>query len=142
MPDFVRFVDATKFNKTLQRFVNRNVPEKFNAIMVKVVADLATSTILLTPVRFGYLRGGWNVSLDRIGDEVPEKPDPGGQATLSEIKSRLQSFKKQRKTGFIGRTVYFYNNVIYAQYIEFGTEKIAPFAMLRTSLEKVRAAIS
>jgi hypothetical protein len=138
----VKFINATAFNKTLTRFANRNVPEKFDALMIKIVSDLATSTIFLTPVRTGYLRGGWNVSLGTLGTDEPPGPDPGGNATLNNIKGKLSSFSKKDKMGLIGKTIWFYNNVLYAEWIEFGTDKMAPFAMLRTSLEKVRASIS
>jgi len=132
----VRFVNADEFTQKLTAFANKNVPEKFDMIMIKVVSDLVTSVVFLTPVDTGRLRGGWQVGeqID-MASEMP--PDPGGRATIDKAMASITAIRAQGS--LIGKTIYLYNNVYYAEYIEFGTEKMAPFAMLRESISIVQA---
>lgn len=132
----VRFVNVDDFTRKLSAFANKAAPEKFDAIMIKVVSDLLTSVVFLTPVDTGRLRGGWQVGeqID-MASEMP--PDPGGRATIDRAMGSITAIRGQGS--LIGKTLYLYNNVFYAEYIEFGTEKMAPFAMLRESISIVQA---
>jgi len=131
-----RFVNVDDFTRKLSAFANKAAPEKFDTIMTKVVSDLLTSVVFLTPVDTGRLRGGWQVGeqID-MASEMP--PDPGGRATIDRAMGSITAIRGQGS--LIGKKLYLYNNVFYAEYIEFGTEKIAPFAMLRESISIVQA---
>jgi len=130
-------VNSKSFVKDLTKFANKNAPEKFDMIMIKVVSDLVTSVVFLTPVDTGRLRGGWQVgvgSMD-LSSELP--PDPGGSQTVKRAQDEIRAAAAGGKT-LIGKIVYVYNNVFYAEYIEYGTDRIAPFAMLRESIALVQ----
>ena len=140
-PVNVTFVNAKLFMGDLTTFANKNVPEKFDAIMIKVVSDLVTSVVFLTPVDTGRLRGGWQVGVGSMDLSSEMPPDPGGNQTVKRAQDAIRAAASGGKT-LMGKIVYVYNNVFYVEYIEYGTDKMAPFGMLRESIAIVQGSFA
>jgi len=141
-----KFVNAKEFDAAIEKWAKKTVPWKFDQGMVKIVTDIVTETIALTPVsdtpdNSGRLRGGWDLDIDRFDTEENGRRDENGGTTEANALSKLTAARRASGS-LIGKTIYFFNNVFYAVYVEFGTPKMAPFAMLRTALSKVTASLS
>lgn len=132
----VSFVNVDAFNLALSRFSRQATPEMFDKMMIKIVADLLTAVVKLTPVDTGRLRGGWQASVGQMNSADDTGNDKNGSATVGAGVSAVKN-----SGTMIGKTVYIYNNVFYAVYIEFGTPNMAPFGMLREALSWVQASI-
>lgn len=135
VPVNVRFVNMPDFNSGLVRFMEKQVPWKFDIVLKKIAFELMTSIIELTPVDTGRARGGWQLDVGTFSTDEIERFDKIGEATLQKGMAKLASITG----GLMGKVIYIYNNVRYIVYLEFGTDKMAPFGMVRMSLGLVQA---
>ena len=133
----MKFENLGQFNAKLRKWSGVLVPEHFDRVMTKIAADVLTGAIDLTPVETGRARGGWQLDVGHISESALGEPDSGGGATMERGMSRL----RRASRGLAGKIIYIYNNVEYIVYLEFGTDKMAPFAMLRTAMTRATAGL-
>lgn len=100
--DFVAVIDG---------WVNRTIDD-LAGVVREAIEEMAGIAIDLTPVRTGVLAGSYN------GEGV------GKEASKARIAAQLASLEP-------GAVFSFYNNTEYMEYIELGTDKIRPFAMMQ-----------
>lgn len=109
--------DITKFIRKTQGNGDRFIRD-FSFNLIERIIDR-------TPVKTGFLRNSWSASLDQPSRKTGA-PGTGG-ADLSGIGLVLsQATLKNR--------IYLTNNANYAKYVEFGTSRMAPRAMVRSTL--------
>lgn len=90
-----------------------------------------------TPVRTGRARSSWNLTVDYVDDSTvtavtPYPKDKGtgrvyGDERPPSIEFNIESNQK----------VFISNNVEYARYLEEGTDKMAPFSMVSSSIPAI-----
>lgn len=83
--------------------------------------DLFEETVQRTPVRNGYAKGNWNLS---IGDNdfTERREDPDGRATIARAQRVAQNIEG-------GDVIYISNGAGYVFYLENGTSDQAPQGM-------------
>lgn len=89
--------------------------------------DLLSGTILDTPVDTGLLRSNWQVSID----SVPTDLVPIGESAAV-INAGMA--KLERLPNPFDITIWIVNNVRYASYVEYGTPRMSPRAMLSKNI--------
>lgn len=104
----------------------KQAKEDGDKILRKVCLDLFGRVILDTPVDTGRLRGAWLCTIGAPATSAPLLPDPSGAAP--KMASTVATAK-------MGDTVYLVNNVSYAPYVEFGTSRMAPRAMVGRNVQ-------
>lgn len=133
----IEFTNLREHNAKIRKWADRTTPEQFDRIVRKIAVDVLSGTVELTPVLTGRLRGGWQLDVGRISESALGEADKAGWRTISQGLAKL----RRATGGLAGKVIYIYNNVEYAVYIEFGTDTIAPFAMLRTALSRATAGL-
>ena len=124
---------ANKFDKEIDKALGTLEKEISKAIRSAGLYgwNLATAA---TPVATGRARVGWLLEADALPITTP--PKVGGS------KERIYSDPPPPNVKFDlpqNRHLYILNNVEYIEYLEFGTPKIAPFAMLTNAVPKINA---
>lgn len=113
------------FGRDLEAF-RLKVEDVSENIVRQSILDLFTSIVLQTPVDRGVLRNGWYVTFEQRSTQTPTRGAPAGNAPIERARSIMQSYD------FTVNTVYFTNNLPYAQRIEFdGHSAQAPQGMVR-----------
>ena len=110
------------FRVDIAKFVEK-AGDRADLVVRELALDLFTKVKFKTPVDTGRLRAAWGVGVNVL-------PKGGNEAGMA-----LQTAKA-------GDTIYIANNVEYAVYVEFGTSKMAPRAMVRTTVDEFQAAVS
>jgi hypothetical protein len=93
------------------------------------------STIRLNPVRTGRSRAAWSAALEHLGG-TPSRMELSGPAAEGAAKGSLSREDGERTTA-VSAT----NAVSYVPFLEYGTSKMSPFAMVRRSLAVVQRLI-
>lgn len=120
---FVREVDAET-----QKFVD-DVNKGLENTMLYSWSLVTASN----PVRTGRSRASWLVTVDEIKDHT--KPPVKGNKLVYKTPR-----KPKLKYDFLhNRSLYLTNNVDYIEYLEYGTDKFAPFAMVSSMVPKAEA---
>lgn len=140
-------VNHRAFEKALDEFPKRGY-KWANRVLRGSVTELFRRILSRTPARTGRLRGGWRISggggasaFSELGiqeyafglaqrREVRMERDKVGTRTLARAKGTIDSLDLRRGD----LSINIYNNVRYAKYVEFGTARMAPRGMLRTSV--------
>jgi hypothetical protein len=111
------------------RSIDRQVLDVTTALAFEAVRG----TVLLTPVDTGRARANWQVTLDtpatgfndRARDKTGSKTIEAGVATVERAKPY--------------QPIWMHNGVPYITYLEHGTEKMSPRAMVARTMERLRA---
>lgn len=121
--------------------------KKINSVIEKTVRgaviDLFSTIVLRTPVgnpaqwkgprpknyRAGSLRGNWQVQISTPASGILQTEDKTGNSTVSSGTRKINQFTLQ------DGSIWFSNNLPYAEAIEYGRSKQAPTGMVRTSVK-------
>jgi hypothetical protein len=134
--------DYAAFKLDIAKFAAK-AREKADLVARKVVFDLGSSVIMMTPVGNpnlwkhpgpkgyvgGRLRGNWQFAIDAPPDGEFEVPDPSGDGSRANILGASAGFS-------MGDTGYIANNLSYAWSIEMGHSTQAPAGMVRVTVER------
>ena len=99
------------------------------AALQATVAEAGARIVDRTPVDTGLLRGNWQLSTGLVG-EVLDRLDPDGSAAKSEIQADAQNLE-------LGQRVAIVNSLDYAAFVEYGTSKMPPAAMVGVTATEV-----
>ena len=96
----------------------------------KVVLMLMRRIIYRTPVDTGRARGNWLVKHNTPSTRVLKTADKSGLKSMA---------RAERVNPKLGGIIWISNNLDYIMYLEDGTDKFAPFAMVAGAVQSVRA---
>ena len=134
-----------ELNQALKDFIE-DTKMRTVTVLKKVGLDMITSLSYYTPVDTGRARANWNMDVNATPTEVTPKEKRtkkistgAGNAITKENKRKA----KEAMTGVkVGDALHIANNVEYISYLNDGTERIAPFAMVEKSMEDVKHGIT
>lgn len=123
------------FEANLQRYGDETVPELARDRCVAIGLEGARGVTMLTPVDRGFAKGGWQFTVGSPAAGPNERQDdsPEGvesQAVLTEALQAMASFR-------LGQMLWLSNYVPYINFLNDGTEKIVPFAMVPRTVARL-----
>jgi len=125
-------IDTEQFFKNLVAF-QKKTSVQFGKLLRKVALMILKETVKnqedRRAVDTGLSVGNWQVMVGRDNDDIKGV----GASPVSDAVQQLYFLKNER----IGEVIFIFNNVEYTVYLEFGTEKMAPRAMLRDAINSV-----
>lgn len=114
----------------------KQIDDALRMCMKGTALALFASIIRDTPADTGRLRGNWDVSFDHATNASVLAYDKTGAATISKATAKLGAYKTNDD-------IYMTNNVLYAVYVEDGTDRMQGHHMVsnakdsfNTQLEK------
>ena len=119
---------------SLRHLIDKGIPESRKRLVTEVAANVVEKTAADNPVRSGRSRAGWQAALEQIASG-PVAMDTDRVAQGGEGRSTTTH---DQTTTLVTST----NTVPYIAFLEYGTSKMAPFAMLRQSLAAVMGTIA
>lgn len=125
--------NIAQFNADVAKFAEKLLPQQVVALQKKLVIDIVTGAILLTPVDTGRARGGWQVTEGAPTDRDSGRVDKTGAATIAAATiaaARLKPFG----------IAFVQNNVAYVPFLEDGTDRQPPVGMLRRTIQRIGSA--
>lgn len=117
------------FADSLKQFEKRAL-ESADKDRRAIILKLFTAVIRDTPVDTGRARNNWLTSVANPAAGTPNSPAKGGGDALGAINNNL---------GKLNDAVFLTNNVEYIGHLEYGTTKMAPFAMVRRNMARIEA---
>ena len=121
--------NVDKFNEALGKYAKTEAPEDVHRFLKLFVFELLNRTVDNTPVNTGTLRGGWQVTIN-------EKPKPVTRVDADGSKVKQEEGLKIEGMEF-GAQVFVSNLVEYAEFVEFGTERMAARHMLQNAFDEL-----
>jgi hypothetical protein len=110
------------------RSVERTVLDATQALAFEAVRGV----VLLTPIVSGRLRGNWQVTTNAPAEGFDDsKRDESGQPTIAAGEAVIERAKPYEP-------IWLHNGVPYATYVETGTERMQPRAMVARTIERLR----
>lgn len=110
----------------LRELIEQNIPEARQHMVNQLAADVLDHTAQENPVDSGRSRAGWLAAAEQLPGSQVSGAGATGEGTL-----RLNHDQTTTSVSAI-------NQVPYVTYLEYGTSKMAPFAMLRRTLSRIR----
>jgi len=120
------------FNVETREKAETRLTKGYRARRNFLISQLFGMIVYATPVRDGYARGGWHVSVGGRGSTAPRPPDRDGSTT---ILAGLSALRGQS----VFKDVWLNNSVDYIEELERGSSKQAPSGMVRVSLSAFKA---
>jgi len=117
--------NVVEFNRVVENALTQIPADLVKTATKKIALEVLRGVVMLTPVDTGRARGNWQTEIGVIpeGERQSQNPVQDGTAILA----TLQPFQ----------TVYLANNVPYILYLEQGTEKMAPRAMVARTVARL-----
>lgn len=115
------------FSETLRQYRDQALAD-VDEVFRKVVIEIGSSVIRLSPVDTGRFRGNWQMTIDAPASASLDNYDKEGHDTIARLVSDAQPLT-------FGQTAYIVNNLIYAVSLEYGHSNKAPAGMVRITLE-------
>lgn len=115
------------FEETLRQFAEQTVTD-MDEVFRKVVIEIGSAVIRLSPVDTGRFRGNWQFTVDQPASMSLDNYDKDGHDTVARLVGDAQHLT-------FGQTAYIVNNLIYAIPLEYGHSQQAPAGMVRITLE-------
>lgn len=103
--------------------VERGIEEVAINFLINIIQDLVDRS----PVDTGRYRANWQVTLNEAPMFALNSYDKNGKATVQEAAGVIRNVFG---SGIAAKTVYFSNMLIYANSLEYGHSKQAPFGVL------------
>jgi hypothetical protein len=114
------------FAQQLQQFRDQTL-ETMDEVFRRVMIEIGTTVIRLSPVDTGRFRGNWQFTVDAPASASLDNYDPDGHETIAKLVADVQHLS-------YGQTAYLVNTLIYAIPLEYGHSGQAPAGMVRITL--------
>lgn len=114
------------FAQQLQRFADQTLDD-MDEVFRRVVIEIGTTVIRLSPVDTGRFRGNWQFTVDQPAAASLNTFDKEGHETIARLVADVQHLS-------FGQTAYLVNNLVYAVPLEYGHSSQAPTGMVRITL--------
>ena len=119
----------------LRRLLRKQLPNRRRTAVEQTARDALTDTIRLNPVDTARSRAAWVAALEQLGGTPPAGWQ--GEAPVGEVTAGGEGHaesRQDRDTSLVTAT----NSVPYIPFLEYGTSRMSPFAMVRRSLLRAR----
>lgn len=116
------------FAETLRQYADQAVLD-MDEVFRKVVIEIGSSVIRLSPVLTGRFRGNWQLTIDAPASASLDNYDKEGHETIATLVSDAQPLT-------FGQTAYIVNNLIYSIPLEYGHSQQALAGMVRITKER------
>lgn len=116
------------FSETLRQYRDQALAD-VDEVFRKVVIEIGSSVIRLSPVDTGRFRGNWQMTIDAPASASLDNYDKEGHDTIARLVSDAQPLT-------FGQTAYIVNNLIYAISLEYGHSRQALTGMVRITKER------
>lgn len=118
----------------LQRIADKT-GENMRTLIRETNVELSSQIVQSTPVRDGYLRGGWVAQNDGEPSKSPLRKDKSGALALNMVSAVASQTD-------IGEEYFFVNALPYAKRIEDGwSKKQAPQGMVKISIREIQGIV-
>jgi hypothetical protein len=137
----VRFEIEDRVSPRLEQAAARELSEARRRMVEDAMRAALSETIQRNPVETGRSRAAWGAALRQLGSEVPADwggASPNG-AAIAEGAARCSLERNDHEST---TTVSASNGVRYVGFLEYGTRKMAPFAMVRRALLGVQQQVA
>ena len=108
---------------------------RMEAVARGSVVALATDVIVPSPVDTGRFRANWRAGLDEIDGTTDNEVDKTGGVSIERAKAVAAQMK-------IGDVAYVTNSLHYAEKLEYGWSRQAPFGMVRVTVARAPVIIA
>lgn len=116
------------FARQLQQFRDETL-DTMDEVFRRVMIEIGTTVIRLSPVDTGRFRGNWQFTVDAPASASLDNYDPDGHETIAKLVAEVQHLS-------YGQTAYLVNNLIYAIPLEYGHSDQAPKGMVRITRDR------
>lgn len=122
------------FSAQLQQFADETM-ERASEIFQRVAIEVGSTVIRLSPVDTGKFKANWQFSTSTPDSAIIEDFDKAGNETLAKL---------IREAGQLtyGQTAYIFNNLPYANPLEYGHSGQAPQGMVRITLARFKEIVN
>lgn len=116
-------------SSAIRDLIRQGIPTARQSMVNGIATDVLNQTAAGNPVRTGRSQNAWNTAASQLsGDGIGSSIGGSGQSAEGSA-----STSHDETTTQVAAT----NHVPYVSFLEYGTSKMAPFAMLRRSLATV-----
>lgn len=105
----------------------RQTKRRVETVVNEFTQDMAETVVSRTPVDTGFLRGSWFVSIGQRNEAFQGSEDKSGTQTVARMSIDIARAR-------IGAVIYVLNGAAYAEHVEFGTQRMAPRAFVRSTV--------
>lgn len=122
---------STPFEIAIDAFVKK-AKGRIDAFCIEFAQDLNEAIVTATPVKSGFLRASWWGSIGAPEQVEPKEPDDSdkGIVTVSRLNLGIAG------QPLAGKAYFLTNGASYAQFVEYGTAKMAPRAFVRSTVAR------
>jgi hypothetical protein len=135
MSEPVVFENLDEFNRGLDDFAEKTIPEEMNKFMIWLGSKLLNGFVKKTPIDTGRAQGNWQVTFHRPASGKIESYSQDRGSTIRKGLSKL----KQMKADGVVQVVYITNNVDYIIKLEEGHSQRAPSGMVSVTLAEMES---
>ncbi|AZC19543.1 hypothetical protein C4K40_4162 [Pseudomonas sp. CMR5c] len=114
------------FSRTLEQFRDQAL-EDMNEVFRRVMIEIGSTVIRLSPVDTGRFKGNWQFTVDAPATASLDNYDKEGHDTVARLVADVQHLT-------FGQTAYLVNNLVYSIPLEYGHSSQAPTGMLRITI--------
>lgn len=118
----------SKFAIDVRKFAEK-AGVQADLVLRRVLMEMTSEIILMSPVDTGRFRGNWQLTLGSPATGTVAATDKSGGATKAKAASTAEIAR-------FGVTAYFVNNLPYARPLEYGHSKQAPAGMVRLTIAR------
>jgi len=115
------------FALSLMHFRDQTLDD-MDEIFRRVVIEIGSTVIRLSPVDTGRFRGNWQLTVDAPANSSLDNYDKDGHETIARLVSDVQHLT-------FGQTAYIVNNLVYGVPLEYGHSNQAPTGFVRITLD-------
>lgn len=133
----IQFEIEDQASARLESLAGRELSEARRRLIEQAMQQTLVDTLELNPVATGRSRAAWAAALAQIGVELPADwrgPQPDGAAIAEGAAQGTLTRSEDDSTTQINAE----NGVQYIGFLEYGTRRMAPFAMVRRALAAVQ----
>jgi hypothetical protein len=112
---------------------------RLDEFVSEVVQDIAEDIIRNSPVDTGFFRASWHANLNELPGIGLVNPAPADRVRAAAGKDPMASIIFAAKDIKAGDVFYMMNAAVYAVHLEFGTSRMAPRAIVRSTLARADA---
>jgi len=105
------------------------INDKNEKVVRAVALQLFSAIVKSTPVQTGRLRSNWQTTLSSPASGTVNSVDPSGSSAIAEVSAVTSRFT------LADESIWFTNNLPYAQIIEEGSRTRRPYKMVSANIE-------